>query len=87
MKYKNAKELLPENLIHELQRYAGGELVYIPKPKSSHKKWGEVSGGREYVNERNEKIRNLFRQQKNIDKLADDFHLSEHSIKKIVYSR
>ena len=87
MKYKNANEILPVRLVRELQHYAGGQLIYIPKPKDSHKKWGEVSGGREYVNERNEKIRNLFKQQKDIDKLADDFHLSEHSIKKIVYTR
>ena len=30
MKYENAKELLPEALLKEVQKYAGGKLLYIP---------------------------------------------------------
>ena len=49
MKYKNANDILPDELIKELQKYICGEIIYVPKPKESHKKWGEVSGGRKYV--------------------------------------
>jgi len=87
VKYKNANSILPDDLVRELQKYAGGEIIYIPKPEGSHKKWGEVSGGRKYVKERNEKIRSLFKEEKDIYKLADSFNLSEHSIKKIVYNK
>ncbi len=87
MKYKNATDILPANLIKELQQFAGGQIIYIPKPKSEYRKWGEVSGGRQYINERNKKIRNLFDKHRNISQLADTFSLSQDSIKKIVYCR
>ncbi|MEX1378241.1 MAG: CD3324 family protein [Eubacteriales bacterium] len=87
MKYKNANDVLPKRLIIELQSYVCGEIIYIPKPAEKHKKWGEVSGGRKYIIERNEKIRSTFKKQRNIEKLADEFSLSTDSIKKIVYSK
>ncbi|MBP3577416.1 MAG: hypothetical protein J6K15_04825 [Lachnospiraceae bacterium] len=43
MKYENAKELLPETLLKEVQKYAGGKLLYIPVENET-KNWGEVSG-------------------------------------------
>jgi len=87
VKYKNASDILPDKLISELQKYICGEIIYVPKPKGSHKKWGEVSGSKKYVQERNNVIRNLFSEHRNIDKLADEFSLSTDSIKKIVYSK
>lgn len=87
MKYKNANDILPEELINELQKYICGEIIYVPKPRSSHKKWGEVSGSKKYVQERNNNIRNLFKEHRNINELADEFSLSTDSIKKIVYSK
>lgn len=38
MKYINAAEILPEKLLRELQTYADGELLYIPKA-SAKKEW------------------------------------------------
>ena len=38
MKYKNANEILPPELIEEIQRYIQGESIYIPKKdKQLHK--------------------------------------------------
>lgn len=31
MKYKNANEILPAELVEELQKYIQSEFVYIPK--------------------------------------------------------
>ena len=42
MKYRNAIELLPLELLQELQRYAQGEVIYVPKVK--RKPWGEGTG-------------------------------------------
>ena len=47
MKYENAKDILPEKLLAEVQKYAGGKLLYIPVENES-KSWGEVSGYRQY---------------------------------------
>jgi hypothetical protein len=30
MKYENANDILPEELLKEIQKYAGGKLLYIP---------------------------------------------------------
>ncbi|WP_390620616.1 hypothetical protein [Oceanobacillus picturae] len=46
MQYKNGKEVLPPNLLKEMQKYIQGELIYIPKKKSQRAGWGEVNGSR-----------------------------------------
>ena len=32
MRYQNAGKLLPEALLKEVQRYAAGEILYVPVP-------------------------------------------------------
>lgn len=59
MKYINADTIFPEELLKEIQRHISGGLIYIPRPKDAHKKWGENSGGRRIVRERNDEIRQL----------------------------
>lgn len=44
MKYINAKTILPEHLLKELQEYVQGCYLYVPAVQS--KQWGEVSGYR-----------------------------------------
>ena len=85
MKYINACSVLPDSLIREIQRYVKGEAVYIPNPEGVRRKWGEKSGNRAYLAERNRDIRIRFQEGDSIDRLADLFCLSVDSIKKIVY--
>ncbi|WP_458124664.1 CD3324 family protein [Paenibacillus sp. Z3-2] len=87
MKYINADTIFPEELLKEIQRHISGGLIYIPRPKDAHKKWGEDSGSRRVVQERNNEIRQLFTAGRTIDQLADQFCLSVDSIKKIVYGK
>jgi len=56
MKYRNASEILPDPLLKELQKYAGGETLYVPAA-GERRAWGEGSGSRRYYAERNEEIR------------------------------
>lgn len=87
MKYINADTIFPEELLREIQRHIPGGLIYIPRPKDAHKKWGENSGGRRLVQERNNEIRQLFTAGRTIDQLAEQYCLSVDSIKKIVYGK
>ena len=87
MKYLKADQIFPEELLKEIQKYVHGEMVYIPNSKGLRKKWGENSGGRKLLNRRNDKIRQKFSSGVGINNLADQFCLSQDSIKKIVYSR
>ncbi|MBP1931144.1 CD3324 family protein [Ammoniphilus resinae] len=87
MKYVKATAILPEKLILEIQKYVQGETIYIPKPESSHEKWGTRSGGRKSIDERNHAIKLAFQDGCSIPELADEYFLSVETIKKIVYTK
>lgn len=87
MKYVNAQNILPEEVLKLLQEYAEGELLYVPKRPQNFKQWGEVSGGREKLQERNEMICVAFQGGASLRELADEYCLSEDAVKKIVYSK
>lgn len=86
MKYVNA-DILPEELLKEVQKYINGGMVYIPKPEGVRKGWGVNSGSRKYINQRNDEVRQRFSQGATVDQLSEQFFLSCDSIKKIVYSK
>jgi len=83
MNYKNALHVLPDELLKEVQKYAAGENLYIPRV-DERKKWGEGSGARAYYKERNEKIRRAYEKGKKQDEIADEFGLSLDSIRRIL---
>lgn len=86
MNYENGGEIFPEHLLYQIQKYISGKLVYIPI-KEEKKAWGEVSGYKRYLLERNQKIREQFAAGADISSLSDEFFLSCETIKKIVYSK
>ena len=85
MKYKNAAEFLPPLLVEELQRYIQGGYVYIPIRQNRRKRWGEVSGYRKELAERNALIQNAFRNGETLESVAEQFSLSCSAIRKIIY--
>lgn len=87
MKYYKAESVFPNDLLDEIHKYVQDGMVYIPKPKDSHKKWGEVTGSRQFIQKRNEEICNKFKNSICIESLADEFYLSAETIKKIVYKK
>lgn len=87
MNYLNASHVLPDELLREVQKYAAGENLYIPKYEEK-KKWGEGSGARAYYRERNAEIRELYNnKESSIYELSEKYALSIESIKKIVYKK
>ena len=84
MKYINAAEILPEQLLKEIQTYVDGKVLYIPKV-SSKKEWGATSGARAFYQERNKEIQKLFREGYSIDVLTEQYGLAYSTIKKIIY--
>ncbi|WP_042349858.1 CD3324 family protein [Bacillus massiliigorillae] len=87
MAYVKATAILPEKLISEIQKYVHGETIYIPKLETTHQKWGTRSGSRKLIDERNVTIKEAFKSGITIDQLAEEYHLSIETIKKIVYSK
>ena len=87
MKYQNADAIFPIALLAEIQKYVQDGMVYIPKARANRKKWGENTGCRKYIEERNDIIRKKFRTSDSIDTLADEYNLAVETVKKIVYSK
>ena len=85
MKYRNASEILPDDLLKELQKYAPGEILYVPSDKS-RKKWGSDTGARQFYEHRNEEIRHKYFDLKvPIDALSEEYYLSDETVRKILY--
>ncbi len=85
MSYTKAHDVLPHKLLEEIQKYIQGEFIYIPKAEGVRKKWGQNSGTREYLKDRNTQIYRKYKLGSTMDQLADEFCLSIDSIKKIIY--
>jgi len=84
MNYRRASDILPDELLTEIQKYTQGEMLYIPKSKE-RKKWGENSGARSFYQKRNDDIREKYSQKFPIERLADEYCLSEDMIRKILF--
>lgn len=85
MKYENGKDLLPPELLRQVQKYAAGKTIYIPS--MGKVSWGESSGYRRYLWERNQEIRERLQQGQSVEQLAEAYCLSEDSIRKIAYKK
>jgi hypothetical protein len=85
MSYLNAYELLPPELLREVQSYIQGSLVYIPRQGEKRLHWGARSGARESFDKRNAAIREAKARGRSIDELADEHGLSPDGIRKILY--
>lgn len=86
MKYENAIDIIPAELLKEIQKYAAGKLLYIPSGEEK-RAWGETSGYRDQLLKRNRMIRNKYAHGLTVSELADEYYLSLDSIKKIIYSK
>ncbi|WP_010248443.1 CD3324 family protein [Acetivibrio cellulolyticus] len=84
--YKNGEVILPPKLLHELQKYIQGEIIYIPKKDKKRAGWGELNGTKFLILKRNTEIFNKYEKGHTTKDLAASYHLSEDSIKKIVRS-
>lgn len=84
MSYKNGKEILPPELLKELQKYIQGELIYIPKKEEGRIGWGKLNGSRMLLEMRNYEICRLYNGGLSVFDLAEKYHLSDDSIRKII---
>ena len=84
MRYLKAEEVLPAALLAEIQEYADGVYLYIPRRADHRKSWGNSTRYREELKKRNESIRYLHREGLNAEELAERFHLSVKTIRRIL---
>ncbi|MCW6105373.1 hypothetical protein FDF69_08495 [Clostridium sporogenes] len=84
MKYENAQNVLPEHIIELIQEYMEGGYLYIPIKYENKKVWGENTSTKNTLKRRNIEIFNRYEEGISIKKLAQQYYLTEHSIRRII---
>lgn len=90
MKYKNAKDVLPKELLREVKKYAAGSLLYIPSEEAEHldsQMKRSLTDFKQNLMVRNQRIYNEYLAGKSITELADEYYLSLDTVKKMVYGK
>ncbi len=81
MGYINANDILPMELINEIQKYVQGVNLYIPKIPEKKK---TDSDYRYELYERNREIYELFQLGNKVSELSKMYYLSDKSIYRIL---
>ncbi|MCC0660826.1 MULTISPECIES: CD3324 family protein [unclassified Clostridioides] len=84
MKYEKAQNILPEEILELIQEYTDGSYLYIPRKSKNKKAWGENSGSRNILKERNKEILDKYNKGISVKELTKDYYLTEHSIRRII---
>lgn len=84
MGYKKGIEILPTELIKQIQEYVDGELIYIPRLSEKRRKWGENTNSPKAFEERNAEIYLKYKNGVSVMKLSEDFYISPQGIYKII---
>lgn len=87
MKYLNAQVILPDALVKELQTYIQGGYIYVPVEQERQKRWGEVSGYRQELAQRNRQIKEEYQSGTSMECLSEKYGLSLYAVRKIIYQK
>ena len=85
MSYIKAEKVLPEELIRQIQEYADGVYIYIPRKPGTRHSWGQETPYKAELNVRNTCIRSDHAQGIGVAALSRKYHLSEKSIRRILH--
>lgn len=84
MAYQNAFELLPEEIVKEIQKYVHGTILYIPKRPKERLPWGSKTSSKEMLRRRNQQIYQEYQMGKSTRELAGSYYLDIKSIQRII---
>ena len=84
MAYQNAFELLPEEIVKEIQKYVHGTILYIPKRSKERLPWGSKTSSKEMLRRRNQQIYQEYQMGKSTRELAGSYYLDIKSIQRII---
>ena len=87
MSYIKAEEILPEELIRQIQEYADGVYIYIPRKPGTRHRWGQETAYKAELKARNDRIRNDYAAGEGVNALSRKYHLSEKSIRRILQNQ
>ena len=84
MSCQNSIDLLPKELLEQIQKYVDGKTIYIPKKSENRKQWGDNTDTKQFLASRNCQICSDFQNGMSIRQLAEKYYLSEKTIQRIV---
>lgn len=84
MGYTKANEILPIEIVEQIQNYIDGKIIYIPKCDKSKKPWGENTDTKKYLSTRNAEIYDSYQNGITIRQLSEKYYLVEKSIQRII---
>ena len=84
MRYMNAQDIFPEDVLLVMQQFADGAYIYIPRKSENRKKWGENTRSKIETKKRNDKIYAQYKSGSTINELVAQYFLSEKSIQRII---
>ncbi len=84
MSYIKAEEILPEELIRQIQKYVDGVYIYIPRKPGTRHAWGQKTDYKAELKIRNDRIRSDYAAGVSVMSLSHKYHLSEKSIRRIL---
>ena len=85
MSYANGKEVLPEFVLAEIQKYFSGGLIYIPQTGEKRLDWGARTATKQELRKRNLEICRKKSEGSSIQELMEEYHLAYDTIKRIIY--
>ena len=84
MSYIKAEEILPEELIRQIQKYVDGVYIYIPRKPGTRHAWGQETDYKAELKIRNDRIQSDYATGESVAELSRRYHLSEKSIRRIL---
>lgn len=84
MGYKNGKDILPDDLIEQIQKYVDGENIYIPRKEENRKHWGEDTNIKNLIYARDVEIYGKYQNGYRVIDLSEEYNISTQGIYKIL---
>lgn len=84
MSYKRAVNILPNDLLEQIQEYVDGDFIYIPRKSGNKRRWGSKTSTREELLQRNMQIHQDYLAGNSQQELSEKYFLSLKSIQRII---
>lgn len=83
MRYENADQIFPVELMKEIRKFIPEGYIYI-SPQNGRKEWGSVSGQKKELEQRNMEIYKEYRDGKSVEVISRERYLSISSVYRII---
>ena len=84
MRYVNAQDVLPQDVLALIKQYVDGMYIYIPRNEENRKSWGDNTRSKQETKERNKEIYTRYKAGQRAEELASQYFLSDKSIQRII---